>query len=159
MMRLLILLAVAAAGLPALGETVSDAAAQPASNLSFEAQWARPTPSSVRTGVVYGAIRNSGSTADRLTGASSPVAERIEMHETVIEGDVARMRPVTSVPVPAASIVPIQPGGLHLMLVNLTLQLRRDQSFPVTLHFASGAQVTTEVPIMTGSRTMPHAGH
>lgn len=158
-MRTLILLAAAVVGLPFLGSLVGDAAAQSQANLSFEAQWARPTPPSARTGAVYGVIRNSGSNPDRLIGASSPVAERIEMHETAIEGDIARMRPVASVPVPAASMVPIQPGGLHLMLVNLTSQLRLDQSFPITLRFASGTEVTTDVPIMTGSRSVPHGGH
>lgn len=152
-------LAAAMVGLAVHGSPVGDAAAQPQGNLSFEAQWARPTPPSARTGAVYGVIRNNGSTADRLIGASSPVAERVEMHETAIEGDIARMRPVASVPVPAASIVPIQPGRLHLMLVNLTTQLRRDQSFPITLRFASGTEVTADIPIMTGSRSVPHGGH
>jgi len=136
-----------------------DAAAQAQLTLSFEAPWARPTPAGARTGAVYGVVHNAGTVEDRLIGASSPVAERIEMHETVMEGDVARMRPVASVLVPPGSMVAIQPGGIHLMLVNLAAQLRLDQSFPVTLQFASGTQLTIETTILARAPSAPHVGH
>jgi periplasmic copper chaperone A len=48
-----------------------------------------------------------------------------------------RMRPVTSVEVPAQGRVRFQPGGLHVMLIDLTQPLKEGQRSPLTLHAGS----------------------
>ncbi|MEW4466441.1 copper chaperone PCu(A)C [Parasphingorhabdus sp. JC815] len=51
-----------------------------------------------------------------LVGVTADDVLRLEMHETVEEDGVAKMRPVNNVPVPAGGTVKFEPGGKHLMI-------------------------------------------
>lgn len=117
--------------------------------------WSRSTPPAARTGVVYMTIRNEGSEADALLDFESPVAARVELHQTVVEKGVARMIPVPQLEVPGRSEVKLEPNGLHLMLVDLRAPLVAGQSFPVTMAFRSGYKPTLEVSV----RSVRGTGH
>ena len=53
-----------------------------------------------------------------VTRVTSPQFGRVEMHETVIENDVARMRKLEELVVPANGQVSFERGGKHLMLMQ-----------------------------------------
>ena len=104
-------------------------------------------------------IRNTGAAADRLLSASSPAAQRMELHTHIREGDVMRMRPVNDIPVPANGSATLQPGGLHLMLIGLTQPLVVGQSVPVTLRFEHAGEVTIQLAVQAaGARQPGHGG-
>jgi copper(I)-binding protein len=98
-------------------------------------------------GALYVTIRNVGSDLDALLGATSPVAEHVELHETIREGEVMRMRPVDKLEVAPGSVLEMKPGGFHIMLINLKRELRPGDRVPVTLTFAHAAPVSLEVPV------------
>ena len=50
-------------------------------SITVEQPWARATPGSAKNGAVYMTVDNKSGTADRLTGASSDVAEKLQIHE------------------------------------------------------------------------------
>lgn len=79
----------------------------------------------------------------RLVGASSPVAGVVEIHEMAMDGDVMRMRSISSLDLPAGKRVELRPGGHHLMLLDLKQQMKPGDSVPVTLVF-EGADKTRE---------------
>jgi copper(I)-binding protein len=54
--------------------------------------WARATPGRAENGAAYLTIVSP--VPDRLTGASSPVAKKVELHTMSMEGGVMRMRPL-----------------------------------------------------------------
>jgi len=99
------------------------------------------------TGAVYVTLRNTGPETETLVGASSDAAESAELHETLREGDVMRMRPVAKLEVPAGGVLEMKPGGFHLMLINLKHALRPGERIHVTLTFDHAAPLTVEVPI------------
>jgi hypothetical protein len=105
-------------------------------------------------GVVYLTILDHGP-PDRLTGVSSPVAERAELHESFNDGGVAKMRPVTSLAVEPAKPVVFAPGGYHIMLMGLKQPLKRGDVFPITLTFAKAGQLTAKVAVEQQGATMP----
>jgi copper(I)-binding protein len=75
---------------------------------------------SAEMGAVYMKINNNGSEPDRLVGAECPVAAKVEVHETVMEGDVMKMQHLPEgLEIPAKSQVELKPGGFHLMLIDL----------------------------------------
>jgi periplasmic copper chaperone A len=106
--------------------------------------WSRATAPGASVGVAYVEIVNSGA-ADTLTGMESPVAGRVEMHSMSMNGAVMRMRPVASVQVPAGASISFEPGGLHVMLIDLKQPLQQDQRFPLTLLFEHAGRVRVEV--------------
>jgi copper(I)-binding protein len=112
-------------------------------------------------GVGFVTIRNTGSEADTLVAASSPAAGRVELHTSLREGDVMRMRPVENVPVPAGGSVTLAPGGLHMMMMGLTRPLAVGQVVPVTLRFERAGQVTVNMAVQSAGARTPTAmpGH
>jgi copper(I)-binding protein len=99
------------------------------------------------TGAVYVTLRNSGTAPDALVGASSEAAEVVELHETIRDGEVMRMRPVGTLALPVGATLEMKPGGLHVMLINLKRALRPGDKVPLTLTFEHGASLALEVPV------------
>lgn len=62
-----------------------------------------------------------------ITRIESPQFGRIEMHETVVEDDIARMRRMPSLEIPANGSVRLQRGGKHLMLMQPAADIDRVQ--------------------------------
>lgn len=115
--------------------------------------WARATVPAQKIGAGYMSIQNTGKDADRLVGASTAVAERVEMHVTTVENNVARMREVKGYDVKPGEFVHLAPGGAHLMLVNLKQPLKAGDSFPIKLRFERAGEVDLPMMIEAGGST------
>ena len=111
--------------------------------------WSREAPGMSSTGAVFMVIENRGSQADALTGASTSVCEVVELHESVVAGEVMKMRPVEGgrIVIPAGEEVALEPGGLHVMLIGLSEQLVPGSSFTLTLMFDKAGEVNLEVMV------------
>ncbi len=108
-----------------------------------------------RIGVVYLTITATG-TSDTLVSISSPVASRAELHESYSDNGVMKMRPVVSVIVAPGKPAVLQPGGYHIMLIDLARALKEGDSFPITLHFAKAGAVTVTASVAkAGASQMP----
>lgn len=82
-----------------------------------------------------------------LTNVSSAAASRVEMHESIREDGMVMMRPVEQIAIAADGEVVMRPGGLHLMIFDISDAARAAQSVPLTLTFASGARVTIDASV------------
>lgn len=99
------------------------------------------------TGAGYLELRNSGNAVERLTGASSPAARAVELHELVHEGDVARMQPAgTGFSIPASGTLALAPGGKHLMFQGIELAPGA-HTLPVVLTFAGEPPLRVELEV------------
>jgi len=110
---------------------------------------AYPTLPGMTTGAVYlVAIRNEGERADRLLAASTTMAERVELHQMQMDGDVMRMRALPEIEVPARTTLSLRQGssdGYHLMLFGLRRQLIKGDRFALTLRFERAGEIQVEV--------------
>jgi copper(I)-binding protein len=126
---------------------------------SIEGAWARATPPGARTGAVYLTLRAEVA-ADRLIGAASPGAREVQIHTHVSEGGMHRMVQLPGLEVPKATTVQFQPGGLHLMLLDLTAPLEAGQQLPLTLDFETAGRVELLVPVVDARTSGPgHGAH
>ena len=126
--------------------------------ITVQDAWARATPPGAKIAAGYLVIRNAGG-ADRLLGASSPAAERVETHTTMRDGDISRMREVKGYEVPARGTLELKPAGSHLMLVNLKAPLKEGTTVPLTLKFEKAGEVKTELqvrPLVGGEHHHSH---
>ena len=103
------------------------------SQVQISDAWSRATPPGAKIAAGYLTIRNQGATADRLIGASSPAAARVEPHVTEKQGEVMRMREVKGYDVPAKGSYELRPGGAHLMLVDIKRPLKEGDKVPLVL--------------------------
>ena len=133
-------------------------AALPAwAQVTVERPWSRATPPGSKIGVGFMQLKNAGAAPERVVGVSSPVAGRVEMHVTIREGDVMKMRQVESFEIPAGGSVELKPGGAHLMLMELNRPLSQGEKVPLTLKLESGAEVKTELGVAPmGARSPGH---
>ncbi len=122
--------------------------AQTAGDIRIEQPWPRATLGTAKTGAGYLQIVNSGAQADRLISATSSAARHVELHEMAMSGNVMQMREVPGgISVPAAGSVSLQPGGLHLMFIDLKEPLRAGTKVRVTLKFERGGEVPVDLDV------------
>jgi len=126
-----------------------------AADLQVGHAWSRGTVVGQQAGGAFLTVKNGGTAPDRLLGASTSVADHVEMHTMKLEGDVMRMREVEAIDVPAGQSVALEPGKLHLMLMGLKVPLKVGSSFPLVLKFEKAGEVKVDVSVESG---MP-AGH
>ncbi|MGE0877350.1 MAG: copper chaperone PCu(A)C [Acidimicrobiia bacterium] len=132
--------------------------------------WARTSAEMQNAGAVYLTL-TGGKKADQLKSASVPtsIAAKTELHETMAASGsaagsattmagmpasgaastmagVMKMAPVSSIEVPAGKVVKLEPGGYHVMLLDLAKPLTTGQNFTLTLTFAGLG--TVEVPVV-----------
>ena len=153
--RILMLSALAAGVSPALAQNppVTGAA-----QVEVRQPWARATASAGQAGGAFMTLVSKGG-ADRLLSASSPIAATVELHETVRDGTVMRMRAVPVLVLEAGQPVELKPGSYHMMLSGLHRPLQRGESFPLTLIFEKAGAVTATVTVQAAGASGPGHGH
>lgn len=115
----------------------------PTSPLRVANAWARPGE---ETSAVYLHITNTGEEADQLAGVETAIA-MAEIHETRMQNDIMQMRQIEALVIPAGETIVLEPGGTHIMLMNLNEALVEGGTLPLTLNFASGMEVDVQARI------------
>lgn len=125
-------------------------------DLEIEHPWSRAT-GQTRPAVGYLKIRNNGTTADRLLGATTRIAEHVMLHANVIENGVAKMSPAEGLDIPPGGEVVLAPkGDYHLMIMGLKQPLAEGDTFPVTLIFEHAGKV--DVTFVTAAAGATESG-
>jgi iron complex outermembrane receptor protein len=118
-----------------------------AGSITIGHPWSRPTASGMPMGVAYFTLTNRGKTEDALTAAETPVAARVEFHQTQLTDGIARMRPLTQIVIAPGKTVKVEPGGIHIMLVELNRALEAGDSIPMTLTFRIAGKVEVRIKV------------
>jgi copper(I)-binding protein len=118
--------------------------------------WSRATAPGAKVAVGYLELRNNGRQPDRLVSASTPVAQRVEMHVTERDGEVMKMRQVKDIALPARERYELRPGGAHLMLVDIVRPLKKGERFPVTLRFEKAGELEVQFEVQDLGSRAPH---
>lgn len=101
------------------------------SQVSVEGAWARATVPQQKSSGAY--LRITAAQAAALVEVRTPVAGSSEIHEMSMVGDVMRMRAIERLDLPAGKAVALEPGGYHVMLLDLKRQLKAGDVVPLTL--------------------------
>src|SRR6266508_75798 len=96
--------------------------------------WARPAAAGDNA-AVYFIIENGTSQDDALLSAEADISAAIELHLSQMDGDHMSMHHQEQVALPAGEAVEFSPGSLHIMLVDLTRDLKTGETFDMTLRF------------------------
>jgi len=128
--------------------------------LDLTAPFARATLPNQPVAGGFVTITNTGMEPDVLVGASSRVAGEMQVHEMKMDHGVMKMRELSGgLPIPAHETVKLQPGGYHVMFLQLKQPLVVGEKVDVTLEFEKAGTVTMTFPVVErqgghGSRDM-----
>ena len=88
--------------------------------LEISRPWARAATTADKRGGGFLTIENKGNVADRLVAASTPAAEKVEIHAIRVVGPDIKVRPLeTGLFIPPRSTITLRPRGYHLLLKGL----------------------------------------
>ena len=130
-----------------------------AASLEFDNAVIRETPPGAQTMVAYMKIINNDNKTRTITDVSSPEFDKIEMHESIVENDVARMQAIKKLSIPANAFIELKPGGKHLMLIQPEKHFLEGEI--IVLHFteADGTEHTLAVPVKKMEHAIEHHHH
>lgn len=119
----------------------------PSDGIEISDAWARPGREGGNS-AIYMNILNGSSQADTLISLSSPVAGMSEVHESYEQEEgMMGMRPVETVVAPARDVLSFEPGGYHVMLMQLNRALAEGDSVEFSLEFANSGEINLTVPV------------
>lgn len=162
--------ALASAGLLACSDDNPDTSAN---SVEIVGAWARTSPMMVNVGAAYFQITSP--VDDRLVAVSvdPSVAGMVEIHETVPahgedtahgedmthgDGDGAAMtmrEMANGLPLPAGETVPLEPGGYHLMLMELVEPLEVGDTVELVLSLETAGEVPVTVEVRDEAPAAP----
>lgn len=122
------------------GLSVGSVLAQP---VQVSNAWVRTTVAGQQSTGAFMAL--TAPSAMKLVGVSTPAAGIAEVHEMKMDGDIMRMREIVQLELPAGQTVKLQPGGLHVMLMDLKQPFAKNTSVPFTLHFKDAKGVDSQL--------------
>lgn len=97
---------------------------------------------------VFLTIENPSAVSDTLLSAATDVSDDVAIHQTTTgEDGMTEMGSVERIPIPAGATVSLEPGGYHLMLLDLHRALVPGDSLLVELTFAERGTITPRVPV------------
>jgi len=122
--------------------------------------WPRATPPTAEAGGGFLALTNTGTTPDRLIAVKSPVADKVEIHEMKMEGNIMRMRGLEKgVEIPPGATVELRPGGFHIMFMGLKAPFAKDANVPATLVFEKAGSIDVELAVQAMGAGAPAPKH
>jgi hypothetical protein len=117
--------------------------------------WSRATIGSGVNGAIYLEIDNTGASDDRLVAIASPVAAMAHLHMTEMQGDMASMKAMDGLDIPAGAKVVLKPQANHIMLMGLSQQLKQGADFPLTLQFEKAGKVEVKAVVEAAGALAP----
>ncbi len=119
--------------------------AQP--RIVVEDAWVRAVPPVSTMSAAFFRIRNTGDERDYLVGVRSGVAETAEIHTTVMEDSMMKMRRLKEVEIPPGKTVEFRPMGKHIMLIDLKKPLREGERVKLTLIFRKSGEISVTAEV------------
>ncbi len=114
--------------------------------IAISKAWVRLPAVKGEAGAAYFTIEG-GAEGTKLTGVSSPMASRIELHESMEHGGMSAMRALRTVEFDYRRRIDFAPGGKHAMLFGISKAVKPGASIPLTFAFDTAPPVTVDVEV------------
>lgn len=138
-----------------------------AEGMRVDDPFARVSSKMSKSGAAFMVIHNETGADDRLIGAKSEVAKRVELHthKENADGMMQMLHIKEGFAVAKGGVIEMKRGGKHVMFMGLTRQLSHGDKVAVTLIFEKAGEVAVEMPVDLkrkpghGAHGMGHGGH
>jgi len=120
--------------------------------------WISEAPPTVSVLAGYANIHNASDRPITLLTVSSPNFSKIEIHRSVLNGDMVSMKKQDSLEIPARSTIILSPGDLHLMLFDPVKPLRSGDTASLNFSLSDGISIFIEAKVARRS-SEDHSHH
>ena len=110
-------------------------------SFSIENAWVREAPPNASMMAGYATIKNNTDKEQTLNLAKSKAFKMVEIHKTIIEDGVAKMRRQENLAIPAGGTLELKPGSYHLMLMHPNTALNTNDEITVTIGLQQGDHI------------------
>lgn len=111
-------------------------------NVEINDIYARKSIAGVPNSAVFMKIKNNDAKAIKVVSAdASSVANKVELHTHIKEGQMMKMMKVPSFEIPANAQIELKPGGDHVMLMGLKNELKAGDKISLKLDFSDNTSV------------------
>lgn len=131
-----------------------------ANPIKVEDAYVRAVPPGSKASASFMKITNKDKVDHSLVVAESGVATNVELHTHIHKDGMMMMRQVKKIDLPAGKTVELKPGGLHVMLIGLTKQIKPGDQVNLTLIYENGKKTRLTAPVKKiGGGHMNHKHH
>jgi copper(I)-binding protein len=117
-------------------------------SIEIEDAWARPGAIGENSAIYF--LVTSYGADDAIVRAEALPASVTELHRSTMNEDgTMSMIQQTDIPLPQDEMVELKPGGLHVMLMQLTEDLEPGDELTLKLFFAEHGEIEINVPVKT----------
>ncbi len=116
--------------------------------------WVRLPPPGAQIAAAYFTIESKQTLS--LSSVTSPAAEVVEIHTMSMHNGMMEMRQLPALALEAGKPVKLEPGGLHLMLINPKQPLKEGDKVPMVLNFKQGKRVIGAVDVQATVKAPAH---
>ena len=100
----------------------------------------------VRAG--YMTIHNPENVAISIVEVTSDAFASVEIHQTLMQDGMMRMEQIPALTVDSGATVLLEPGGLHLMMMQPTEPTEPGKMIPLTLILEDGRRLALTIPVV-----------
>ncbi|MFZ2502469.1 MAG: copper chaperone PCu(A)C [Nocardioides sp.] len=140
--------------------TESATSAAPAPEVIVEDGWVRATVGTDDTTMTaaFMSITNPTDADVTLSGAATDVAGMVQLHEMTMdsEGKMVMQQIEGGLVVPAGGHQHLEPGGNHIMLIDMQGELAPGDEVALTLMFSDGSTMDLTLPVKEFTEEEPH---
>jgi protein SCO1/2 len=105
-------------------------------------------PTTTDEAAAYVTFKNDTQQEDTLIAVASDLAVRGEVHETMGEGEMRHMMAMPTLVIPVGAEVKLQPGGTHMMLLQLRKKLVAGDTVTLYLSLAKAGAAQVRAPVV-----------
>jgi copper(I)-binding protein len=140
-----------------LGLSLITLAGHAAAQTMVENAWVRATvPGQASSGAFMTVTASADS---QLLSVQSPVAKIVQIHQSSMKNDVMIMQEVESVALPAGKPVVFDTNSYHVMLIDLTAQVKEGDHVPLTLIVEDAQGVKSSIKVDATARALTTDDH
>lgn len=128
--------------------------------------WVQAAPPNAKVLAAYLELHNGGTKTQVVTAVSSPFFERVEIHRTIVDQNMASMELLKELTILPDATITLKPGGLHFMLIGARKKLKVGDTVPLSLTLKDGHTLSVDAAVRAArleqkpaQRNADHAKH
>ena len=121
--------------------------------------WVQEAPPNAKVLAAYLEINNSSAKTQVITAVSSAAFDRVEIHRTIVDRNMARMELLKELTILPYTAIYLKPGGVHFMLIGARKRVQAGDSVPISLTLKGGSTVMVSAKVRAAKPEESPADH